>query len=311
MSSPRIYIVMATYNGAQWLDEQLASIQSQSYDNWVLMVSDDGSEDETLAILEQVVVQDERVQLLPSRNGTAGHVSNFEYLLTEATACEAEYVFLADQDDVWEPQKLQTLLRLAQIQGEQPLLVFSDMELIDSNGKLLGSYMQTIGYNGKLEPAELLRQNFIAGCSVLVNKKLLALALPFPETLKNHDWWLGLCAAATGSLQYCPEKLVRYRQHCENTIGAGNMKVQLRNLCPIVKRQRQVFESKLLAVAMLVKRLEYQNLAVPVELKYYRQDFSATGGWARVLALLRSEYKPRSKALLLVQLMALLGPAEK
>jgi glycosyltransferase involved in cell wall biosynthesis len=306
MSKSGLFIVMATYNGAQWLPDQIRSIQSQTQDEWTLLVSDDGSDDETAAIVEQAAVQDERIRLLRSREGEAGHVANFEYLLERALDLGAKTVFLADQDDVWAPNKLHELLILMAGHPTEPLVCFSDMELIDAHGVTLGSFLERVNFDGKLDVRSLLRQNFLAGCSLAVNAQLLELALPFPEKLENHDWWLGMCAAVSNGLIFCPEKLVLYRQHDGNTVGAGTTSSQVRRIRPILQRQRRVFESKLSAVDELSSRLKSHNMKVPSPLCVYSQDFLNASVWVRAFRFLFGDFRPRSVALCFVQLLAIL-----
>ncbi len=305
MSQFGVLIVMATFNGAKWLPEQLSSIQSQGYQHWNLLISDDGSTDGTIEIIQRAVGKDERIKLLPVRGGNAGHVANFEYLLEHALGSGADYVFLADQDDVWMPQKLEVLLALAGEGRNRPMVVFSDMERVDSTGGPLGNFMAAQGSTGAFGVDELLRQNYLAGCSLLVNAQLLKLALPFPDNLENHDWWLGICAAAFSCVGFCPEKLVHYRQHSGNTIGSKNILTQIFNFWSIIKRQRRVFESKIAAIGELSRRLQKRGANVPASLDVYCRNFEGVKGWRRPLALVSSEFKPSSTVLYLAQLLAL------
>lgn len=306
MSTSGIYIVMATYNGAQWLPDQIRSIQCQTRDEWILLVSDDGSDDETVSIVKQAVTQDDRIRLLGSREGEAGHVDNFEYLLASALDLGAKTVFLADQDDVWECNKLDELLVRMAERPDEALACFSDMELTDANGAALGSFLRTVKFDGRIDTRNLLRQNFLAGCSLGVNSELLELALPFPAKLENHDWWLGMCASVSNGLDFCPDKLVLYRQHEGNTIGAGSASIQARRIRPILQRQNRVFESKLSAVDELLNRLNSRDMKVPAHLIAYSRAFSTTSNPVRVFRFLFGSFKPRSAALCIVQLLAML-----
>ena len=215
-----------------------------------------------------------------------------------------EYVFLADQDDVWEPDKLETLLATAKRGPEQISVVFSDLWMIDASGNRLGSFMQSHGFSGHYDTADMLRANFAVGCSMLVAADLLNIALPFPSGLENHDWWLGLCALALGQLGFSPEKLVNYRQHADNAIGARNYRTQWFSLGSIIRRQRRVFESKITAVDELVRRLQEMGAQPPEALLAWQEQFSQADQWQKPWKLLTSEFKPGSRALLLIQLLA-------
>ncbi len=300
----RMCIVMATFNGEAWLSEQIASIQGQSYSDWTLLVSDDGSSDKTVDIIRQSALEDDRIQLLAARSGASGHVGNFEYLLENARGLGCELIFLADQDDLWQPEKLDLMLKLCRGSESSPRAAFSDLEIIDENEKSSGSYLQSIGMEGKYDILSLLRQNPVTGCSMMVNEALLGVALPFPSQLENHDWWLGLCAAACGCLEFCPEKLVRYRQHSRNTVGARNLTAQMFRLSPILARQKRVFESKVSAVDVLLDRVQERGLPLPAELRGFASEFRNVQGWQLPRRLLFSGYRPRSKALRMVQLLA-------
>jgi glycosyltransferase involved in cell wall biosynthesis len=305
MRSSKVSILMATYNGERHLKAQIESIIGQSKIDWKLCCSDDGSSDQTLSLLTSAQSVDERIKLLPPRTGKKGHVGNFEYLLNYALEIGDDWIFLADQDDIWLPHKLQVLLHLAECEAEPPMAIFSDLELIDEEGVSVGAFMSKHGLEAECSVAQLLRRNRTVGCSMLIRKELLELALPFPEKLENHDWWLGLCAAATEDLLYCAKKLVRYRQHSSNTIGAGASMSKLFSIQSIARRQRRVFESKLVAVEELMRRIEIRGNTVPKDLMAWHQQFASLEGWGRCRQLIRSEFKPDTKMLYLVQLLAL------
>ena len=304
VSQSSVYIVLATFNGERHLLDQIRSIQSQSFNNWTLLVSDDGSGDGSLDVIRELKREDPRIELLPSRGGQAGHVGNFEYLLNEVMLRRGEYVFLADQDDVWEPDKLETLLALAKQDPEQISVVFSDLWMIDASGNRLGSFMQLHGFSGHYDTANMLRANFAVGCSMVVAADLLNIALPFPPGLENHDWWLGLCAVSLGQLGFSPRKLVNYRQHADNAIGVRSYRTQFFRLSSILRRQRRVFESKITAVDELVRRLQESGARPPEALIAWQNQFSDADRWQKPWKLLTSEFKPGSRALLLIQLLA-------
>ena len=147
-------------------------------------------------------------------------------MLQAALDAGAEYVFCADQDDVWAPHKLQTMLRALQAaEGPQrsAALVHHDLEVVDA--ALVTRASSFWAYMG-LSPAEeanpqrLLSRNEVTGCALACNRALLELALPIPDRAIMHDWWLALCAAYCGALRALPERLVSYRQHGANAIGA-------------------------------------------------------------------------------------------
>jgi len=304
-ASTGVIVAMATFNGEAWLPQQIASIREQTFTDFTFLVSDDGSNDETVDIIRQAAKEDHRIQLLPYRNGVPGHVANFEYLLESALWLGCETVFLADQDDLWLPDKLELMLQLCEESGNVPMAAFSDLEVIDSQDKPLGSYLHSIGMYGNYDALSLLRQNPLAGCSMMVNRALLELAMPFPPQLQNHDWWLGLCAQVSGRLSFSSKRLVRYRQHSGNTIGSRNFTMQSLRLGSILQRQRRVFESKVSAVDVLLERMDGREAPIPDDLWDFAKEFRGCLGWRRPRQLLFSKFRPPSKALCLVQLLAL------
>lgn len=226
--SRRVMIVLATYNGARHLGEQLQSLQAQTHTDWTLLLRDDSSVDGTLPLVRELARKDERIVLLEA-GARLGAVGNFGALLVEAHSRGAEAVFLCDQDDVWLPDKvrrqLSLLERLEQRHGRStPLLVHSDLEVVDESlGLIHPSYLgyQRIAHEEGDSLAVLLVQNFVTGCATLVNRPLLDFALPLPLECVVHDWWLAQCAASAGRLGFDPIPTVRYRQHAHNAIGAG------------------------------------------------------------------------------------------
>jgi len=228
--SASVVIVLATYNGAPWLEAQVRSLQAQDHQAWRLLVRDDGSTDGTPALLARLAGEEPRLSVLESP-GRLGVVGNFGALLEAGRAAGADYLLPCDQDDVWHPAHVSRALalvrRLEEVHGRAwPLLVHSDVEVVDAALRPLHpSLLGTLGHGH--EPDRplpfLLAQNFVTGCASLANRALLELALPLPPGCPMHDWWLALCAASAGALGFDPTPGVRYRQHGVNQVGAGGL----------------------------------------------------------------------------------------
>ncbi|HVP69662.1 MAG TPA: glycosyltransferase family 2 protein [Anaeromyxobacteraceae bacterium] len=226
--SGKVAIVLATYNGARFLAEQIESLQAQDVADWRLFVRDDGSVDPTEAILQAAATKDARITVLPGGE-RLGVVGNFDALLRHARQWGASYVFPCDQDDVWLPRKMSkelSLMRaLEQLHGSTtPLLVHSDMTVVDD--ALRPVHPSFLEFQGIRHVEEdpirvLLVQNFVTGCASLYNGALLDFALPMPRGSAVHDWWFAQCAAARGRIGFVPEVTVQYRQHAANQIGAA------------------------------------------------------------------------------------------
>lgn len=223
---PGIDILLATYNGAAYLDEQLRSLAAQSVSDWRLIARDDGSSDDTPALLRAFRDRHpDRVAILEDDLGRLGACRNYGHLLARS---DADYVAFCDQDDVWIPEKLErslkTMQRLEAAEGsERPILVFTDLAVVDQELKPIGSSLwayQRLDPNGCRDVSRLMLQNVATGCTMLLNRALIEKALPLPERAFMHDWWIALVASAFGVADFISEPTVRYRQHGNNVLGA-------------------------------------------------------------------------------------------
>ena len=221
---PLIKIIMATYNGEAYLSAQLDSILAQSYDNYQIIVSDDGSTDRTIDILADYINKHPgKVILLDKDRYFGSACSNFFYLMEH---CGDGYVMFCDQDDVWDEDKIaQTLDKLRQIEKEnRPALVFTDLEVVNEELRQIApSFMRYSKLDGsRCALNQLLVQNVVAGCTAMANDKLIQLAREVltAEDILMHDWWIALIAAAFGNISYFNKPTVKYRQHNKNTVGA-------------------------------------------------------------------------------------------
>lgn len=225
---PLIDILLATYNGAGYLAPQLDSLLAQTHGHYRLWVSDDGSTDDTLAILRSYEgAFGARMVLLSPSQASGGVARNFERLMrASADDGRAPYIAFCDQDDVWLPQKNARLLAAlraleAQAGAAAPCLVHSDLTVVDQNLQLLSpsfAAYQRIP-PARITPRTLLSVNQVTGCATLINRALLQMALPLPAEAVMHDWWLALMSGS-GARRFLPEPLMLYRQHGRNQIGA-------------------------------------------------------------------------------------------
>jgi hypothetical protein len=218
---------MATYQGADYLQQQIDSIRQQTAGDWTLLARDDGSSDGTQEVLRRQAALDHRLVMLEDGGPRLGAAGSFARLAEEAYRRGAEYLFFADQDDVWHPEKLdRQLARMYEAEqscdGRAPSLVYSDMEVCDAALKSLHRSFVRYSYHsqGGQDPlGTLLARNFVPGCACLVNRPLLDFALPIPSAAAMHDWWLTLSAAAIGRIVWLGQSLGRYRQHGRNASG--------------------------------------------------------------------------------------------
>ncbi len=225
-----VAVVVATYNGATYLLAQLESIAQQTHKPAQIIIVDDASSDDTLRIANNFATEHPNV-LVVQNETRLGYIKNFEKGMLLATA---SYVALSDQDDIWVPHKLETLL--ANIGGQ--MLAYSDSELIDSEGQLLNQKMSTIKNQLAYHtPIMYAIGAWAPGHAMLFKKELIEKATPFP-TLVTHDFWLGFVATCYGTVVYVNEPLVHYRQHAQNAIGADTTKNKTASLTLVQKKQQ-------------------------------------------------------------------------
>ena len=215
-------VALCTYNGARYLSEQLESIAAQSLLPDELIISDDGSGDATLDIANGFARKAPFAVRIMAHGQPLGVRQNFAAV---AGTCQGNYVAFSDQDDVWLPDKLARTIAVMReteaVYPHAPILVHSDLCVVDEKLNVISPSMmaaQGLSPEGGLEI--LLAQNFVTGCTMVANRQLLQVALPFPTTIVMHDWWLALIAAALGHIGFLPEPTIYYRQHGDNSVGA-------------------------------------------------------------------------------------------
>ena len=226
MTWPAVDVVLATYQGEQFIREQVASIAAQTRLPSRVLVADDGSRDRTCALIEDFASQAPFPVVWVGRERVGGAGANFARLLAASTAdSTAELVVLCDQDDVWLPERLEQLVAAYVAAGtpEVPRLLVHDLHLIDAQGVLLGpSFWRHQAFDPRQGSAfaTLLVMNSFPGCAMVCNRALLQCALPIPPEAIMHDWWLALVAAGCGSIIVLDCPLGAYRLHATNVIGA-------------------------------------------------------------------------------------------
>jgi glycosyltransferase involved in cell wall biosynthesis len=219
--NPLISVVMTTYNGAHYLAEQIDSILSQTYCRFELIIADDCSTDRTAELLADYSRRDQRIRYyVNDRN--LGVNDNLERALTQVCG---ELIAIADQDDIWEPRKLEIL---SEHIGDCSA-VYSNSLLIDSEGQSLGmtlmDWIRVTPAQGRA-PLMLVRKNCVSGHALLFKKVLLKVVLPF-ETHLLFDQQLGIVAALNDGLKYLDQPLVRHRFHDRNQTN-GRKKIEYR-----------------------------------------------------------------------------------
>ena len=218
-------IVLTVYNGARFLPEQIESIQRQTHDAWRLWIRDDGSTDDTPALLRDIGASDGRIEVHDADGEQRGVSEGFSWLL-DRLPDDAGYVFCADADDVWLPEKIERSLAAmlaeeAEAGAGEPILVHTDLTMTDAALKPLGaSLWQQLGI-GPEPPTlrELVVRNVVTGPTILMNRPLVDRVVPIPGEVPHHDWWIALVATAMGRTVALPDPMVLYRRHPDNHTG--------------------------------------------------------------------------------------------
>ncbi len=242
-ATPKLAILLSTYNGSRFVVEQLDSIINQTYQNFVIVIRDDGSSDDTVAILTNYHGRHpDKLHLVSEQVGNLGASGSFAWLVDYALrhktvlGLESAYMMFCDQDDSWYEDKVATEMT-AMLKAEQtantdalpsPVLIHSDLQVVNADKQVLGESL--IRYQGleitRNRFPNLVISNLITGCTALINEPLARKALPVPDDAIMHDWWLGLVASAFGKVEFIDQPLVHYRQHGNNTIGAKEQIVE-------------------------------------------------------------------------------------
>ncbi|MEM7241926.1 MAG: glycosyltransferase [Pseudomonadota bacterium] len=234
MRIPHITILMATFNGAAFLDAQLQSIRTQLHENWTLIISDDGSDDETLSIIQQFCAAYPSLKIQLITGPAKGSSENFWHLVGHIPAW-SDYVAFADQDDVWMPQKLTRAISALAPVKTAGLYGACSIE-VDANLCVLGRSAR-IGRGLSLKNA--LVQNVFSCNSCVVNRTGIDILRKARGRGYIFDWYLyQLFAAIDAELIHDPQPSYYYRQHTQNQIGAN------RGLCARLFRMGQMLSGQ-------------------------------------------------------------------
>ncbi len=204
-------VAMASYNGERYISQQIDSILSQLRPQDELIISDDGSTDKTVDIIRGYAQTDSRIKLLHGPG--QGVMKNFGHALS---ACRGDILCLCDQDDLWHPDKVDSLLQCFCSTGA--VLVMHDARIVDAGGRPLApSFFAT--RHTKAGFFKNLWKNSYIGCCMSFRRELLRIILPIPEGIPMHDQFIGLLAEQQGHVELIPRPLIDYRRHGNNVSG--------------------------------------------------------------------------------------------
>jgi len=239
---PKISIAMTTYNGESFLKEQIESILKQTYQSFELIICDDKSSDSTFEILQQYSHKYTKIKVYQNKQ-QLGVVKNFEKVINLSTS---PYIALSDQDDIWNPQKLEILLKeIKQLESQYPKLpcmVHSDLSLINETKQLLHPSFFTFKHYKLKEEKDLthiLGPCGVMGNTLLMNQLLKDKILPFPSSTKVHDYWIALINEIFGKRKTILQPLVQYRIH-QNNVSNSKSKLYLLKYKKIISLFKQL-----------------------------------------------------------------------
>lgn len=217
-----VTVLLAVYNGEKYLKEQIDSILTQTVKNIKIVIRDDGSGDGSPLIIDDYC--NKYPQIISKLEGapTGSAKQNFAKLLEN---CDSDYIMFCDQDDVWLPEKIEKTLaamQKAEGDGKTPVLVHTDLKVVDHSLNVISpsffEFQKLI--QDDITLSKLLVQNYVTGCTVMINRALKEKCSNIPENCIMHDWWLALVAVLFGKLVCVQEPTMLYRQHESNQVGA-------------------------------------------------------------------------------------------
>lgn len=262
MGQEEVTILMATYNGESYLKEQLDSIQQQDCKNWKLIVGDDGSRDGTLDILYQFQQEcPNSVEVIKNDPPTGAAKNNFMQLLAKA---DTSYIMFCDQDDIWEPHKIQNSLaymKRMEIDTDMPVLIHSDLAVLGEEGIISESFFKYQNLPANMELNNLLIQNYVTGCTVMINRNLQEKMLQVKDynQIIMHDYWAALIATVYGLVGFIPSHTMYYRQHSNNSVGAKasrNPLYLIRRLIEGRKKYKKQMKESIMQVSYFLQSYE-------------------------------------------------------
>ncbi len=261
MNRKRLAILLATYNGERFLQEQLDSIYRQTYSDWTLYIHDDGSTDNTLRIIADNAAHHDNVIVLDYKGGT-GPKDNFLGMLQRV---DADYYMFCDQDDVWYDNKIEvSMCRMCELEernGGKPVVVHTDLTVVDAALKPLHkSFWAFEGIHPEyfITFDRLAASNVATGCTMLFNKKAKEKTVIPAPAAHMHDAWVVACTMKNGGIvKGVPQPTVYYRQHGGNCLGAVQMKHF--TLSYLLVGVRQMFADNKVQYGML-KSLGYGSI---------------------------------------------------
>lgn len=226
----KISIAIATYNGEKYIKKELQSMLKQTLPVDEIIISDDGSNDSTIKEIESL--HESRITIVTD-NQRHGFCGNFENAVRH---CTGDYIFIADQDDLWTEDKVEKVVGFFQM-NPTATCVFHDAFFIGKNDEVLDNVKEQFNIAQGVKQGILLDKEYLEpavsaplarGMCMCITRSLLDIALPFPKCNTMHDQWLLFCSLCSNSCFYLDQKLTMYRLHGDNTAGVNEYKGTLK-----------------------------------------------------------------------------------
>lgn len=300
-----VTIVMSVFNGSKYLEQQLLSLEAQSYNDWKLIVRDNGSTDDTYEILEkfQDRLGEERIELIQEKSTIKEVYNSFMDLMDRV---ESEYCMFCDGDDFWLPGKIKNALeaikKMETSYGKLlPLLHHTDLTLTDYKltPKFLSMWTSQRLYPIRNSPIQCLMHSSSIGNTFIFNRALMEIAKKRPNDIIMHDIYCSTIAALFGRISYSTESQILYRQHFENLCG-GESFYNLKNLWKKFNSEKiktAIYRKSLLAAEILKlhgDQMKYNDVEVfmtfssIVDLGWFRRRVSYIKAGAYLNGFLRN-----------------------
>ena len=267
LSKPdQVTVLMSTYNGSQFLQQQLNSLYEQTYANVKILVRDDGSTDTTRDMLASEQLRGAIEQLEGYNN--VGSTRSFFALLRHAARTKTTYVTFCDQDDVWQANKIERAVSILSSVSDCPALYCSRLEIVNEQLQALELSVKPrkIGFGNALV------ENIALGCTMVLNRKAIDLLChqPLPSQVYIHDWWCYLVIACFGEVIFDNNALIKYRQHSGNAIGVATNHIAIlkQKLARLLSGRLWISEQAVVFLELFADRLPpSQRLLVELLIK--------------------------------------------
>lgn len=242
----RASVAMAAYNGLPYISQQIESILQAMGPDDELIISDDGSTDGTRQKLTEYEKRDSRITVLD--NISHGVAKNFNHAVM---ACQGRYIFLSDQDDVWDKEKIRKIVELFEKTGAD--VIIHNAEITNADLTVSSNTLFDL-YGTSNSPFRNFIKNSFMGCCMAFQESFRSFICPFPEDTQDfifgHDQWIGVMAGIYGKIIRCPDCLIKHRLHGNNETPSAHRKVhilvkhRLYFLCALMDRNKRIHKKR-------------------------------------------------------------------